>query len=105
MTGISFSFDADMLGSLPTRVGIVWTDGAGETYFEAFHADGDSLGTIGPVQIADGSYSGTTVDDRFFGVIEPGGISRIRIWNTAGGIEVDHLQYGKAQTPPPQATR
>src|SRR5258705_12020261 len=29
--GITFTFDATVLGHLPTQVGIVWTDGAGTT--------------------------------------------------------------------------
>ena len=93
-TGITFTFDPVALGHLPTQVGIVWTDGAGTTLFEAFGPGGVPLGTIGPVAIADGSISGTTAEDRFFGVISAGGIESIRISNTAGGIEVDHLQYG-----------
>jgi uncharacterized repeat protein (TIGR01451 family) len=93
-TGITFTFSAAALGSLPTQVGIVWTDGGGTTTFEAFDAAGASLGVIGPVAIADGSISGTTGEDRFFGVTHSGGISAIRISNSSGGIEVDHLQYG-----------
>jgi len=92
--GITVTFSQATLGAFPTRVGIVWTDGSGTTTFEAFDALGASLGTVGPVDIADGSNSGTTAEDRFFGVIFAGGISAIRISNTAGGIEVDHLQYG-----------
>lgn len=92
--GITFTFSAVTLGALPTRVGIVWTDGEGTTSFEAFDSVGGSLGTIGPVAIADGSFVGTTADDNFFGVTFAGGISEIRISNTSGGIEVDHLQYG-----------
>lgn len=92
--GITFTFSAATLGALPTRVGIVWTDGSGTTLFEAFDSIGASLGTIGPVAIADGSFSGTTAEDNFFGVTFAGGISAITISNTAGGIEVDHLQYG-----------
>lgn len=101
--GITFTFDASVLGHLPTQVGIVWTDGAGTTLFEAFGPGGVPLGQIGPVSIADGSISGTTAEDRFFGVTNPGGISAIRISNTSGGIEVDHLQYGVfgAAPPPP----
>ncbi|MHB9072310.1 MAG: VPLPA-CTERM sorting domain-containing protein [Desulfobaccales bacterium] len=96
-TGIIFAFDAAALGgSLPTHAGIVWTDGAGDTSFEAFGPGLVSLGTIGPVAIADGSFFGTTAEDRFFGVSDPGGILAIKISNTAGGIEVDHLQYGNA---------
>jgi hypothetical protein len=92
--GVRFTFDAGALGGLPTRAGIVWTDGAGDTTFEAFGPSGESIGTIGPVSIADGSYSGTTAEDRFFGVQYALGISAIHISNTFGGIEVDHLQYG-----------
>ena len=94
-TGIKFVFDALALGGLPTRAGIVWTDGAGTTLFEAFGPGDVSLGTIGPVSIADGSFNGETAEDRFFGVIDPGGISAIKVSNTGGGIEVDHLQYGR----------
>jgi len=93
--GIRFDFDAGALGALPTAAGIVWTDGEGEYTFEAFNAMGASLGTLGPFPAA-GSVDGDTAEDRFFGVYEAGGISAILISNTAGGIEVDHLQYGAA---------
>ena len=92
--GIKFSFDAGVLGALPTHAGMVWTDGAGTIAFEAFGADGSSLGVFGPFGHADGTFFGTTAEDRFYGVIDAGGISAIRLLNTAGGIEVDHLQYG-----------
>lgn len=49
---------------------------------------------MGPVSIADGSFAGTTAEDRFFGVTHAGGIESIKISNTSGGIEVDHLQFG-----------
>ncbi|MCX6024479.1 MAG: right-handed parallel beta-helix repeat-containing protein, partial [Chloroflexi bacterium] len=93
-TGVTFTFNASTLGSLPTRAGLVWTDGGGTTTFEAFDGNGTSLGVIGPVSIADGSNSGETAEDRFFGVSYPDGIGSLRMSNTAGGIEVDHLQYG-----------
>ena len=96
-TGITFTFNQVTLGAFPTQVGIVWTDGGGTTTFEAFDSVGASLGTVGPVAIADGSNSGTTGEDRFFGVTFAGGISAIKISNTSGGIEVDHLQYGLYQ--------
>ncbi len=92
--GITFNF-ADS----PTQVGIVWTDGSGETYFEAFDRFGNSLAALGPYTLADDSYAGTTADDHFFGVIDERGIGSIRIWNTSGGIEVDHLQYNRPATP------
>lgn len=98
-TGISFTFNAAILGQLPNAAGLVWTDGAGTTFFEAFDAANVSLGSIGPVSIADGSFFGTTADDRFFGISSSVGISRIFISNTSGGIEVDHLQYGLRAAP------
>ena len=104
--GISFSFDAEVLGALPTHAGIVWTDGSGTIQFEAFDAEGASLGTIGPFSETgspDDNFNGGTAEDRFFGFADAAGISRIHISNTAGGIEVDHLQYGagEAVSPPP----
>jgi hypothetical protein len=104
-TGISFEFDATVLGSLPSHAGIVWTDGAGTISFEAFDGNGDSLGTIGPFSEAgspDGSFTGGTAEDRFFGFADAAdGISRIFISNTSGGIEVDHLQFGGFGVSPP----
>jgi hypothetical protein len=93
--GIRFEFDAVALGALPTAAGIVWTDGEGSYSFEAFDPMGGSLGTLGPFA-ADASVNGETAEDRFLGAYDANGISAIRISNTAGGIEVDHLQYGAA---------
>jgi hypothetical protein len=100
--GVMFTFDANVLGSLPTDVGIVWTDGSGTTLFEPFDAQGNPLPPIGPLALADASFNGETAEDRFLGVSDPGGISAIQISNTGGGMEVDHLQYGggiQAATP------
>ncbi len=96
---VTFTFDVGVLGSLPTHVGVVWTDGGFFTLtrFEAWDADGRSLGLISAT-VADGSNSGTTAEDHFFGATHFGGISAMRIENVLGGIELDHLQYGG---PPP----
>ncbi len=45
--GITFTFDKLILGSLPTSVGIVWTDSRNDITFEAFDSGGASLGTLG----------------------------------------------------------
>lgn len=103
LTGIEFIFNAGVLGALPTHVGIVWTDGAGQVTFRAFGPGHVLLGTIGPVSesgFPDGNINGQTAEDRFFGVFNAGGISSIVISNSDGefdrAIEVDHLQYGLA---------
>jgi hypothetical protein len=101
--GITFSFSAAALGALPTHAGLVWTDGAGSTTFEAFDHNGASLGTI-TVNIANATVTGETNEDRFFGAVDPLGISAIKISNASGGIEIDHLQYGLATAVPEPET-
>ncbi|NCR38113.1 MAG: PEP-CTERM sorting domain-containing protein [Microcystis aeruginosa S11-01] len=114
--GFNFTFDKNTLGTLPTHAGIVWTDssygGSSGTdgtplTFEAFNAQGSSLGKIqlGQNQIGDGRFDGTTSDDRFFGVINPEGISKISISQTLinAAISVDHLQYGSIISQPPKS--
>ena len=91
-SGVTFTFSAP----LPTAAGIVWTDGSGTVTFEAFGPGMVSLGTIGPVAIGDTEIGGQTAEDRFFGVQNAGGILAIKLSNTSGGIEVDHVQYGAA---------
>lgn len=94
-TGVTFTFDAGVLGSFPTHVGIVWTDGVDPMGFEAYDAHGALIGSIVATGIADGVSTGTTAEDRFFGMIYDDGISKIRLYaGAAGGIEMDHLQYG-----------
>ena len=95
--GITFTFDPVLLGALPTHVGLVWTDGWSPVFFEAFDQAGVSLGTAGGSH-GNGSFNGETAEDRFYGAINAGGISRIYIRNAPAGIEVDHLQYGRIGT-------
>ncbi|HEX2853052.1 MAG TPA: PEP-CTERM sorting domain-containing protein [Opitutaceae bacterium] len=111
---LSITFDASVLGALPTHVGVVWTDvgiafptsGFGDFRFEAFDSANLSLGAIGPYTLGDGSAAGGTFEDRFFGITSAGGIARIELSSTLGGDadlpasgtidwEVDHLQYGR----------
>lgn len=94
--GIIINFNAGVLGTLPTHAGVVWTDGANNILFEAFsgvNATGTSYGTLSGSH-ADSSGAGTTAEDRFYGIINNGGIGSLRISNTTGGIEIDHVQYG-----------
>ncbi len=93
-TGITITFDAKAIGFAPTQAGVVWTDGGGTTNFEAFDPMGNSLGTQSGMH-ADGSFSGTTVDDFFYGVNGLGEVGSIHISNTSGGIEIDHIQFAR----------
>lgn len=91
---VTFTFDKQVLGGLPTHAGIVWTDGADPIQLEAFDGNGNSLGVTGPVNSADASFNGETAEDRFLGWAESAGIGSIRITSGSGGIELDHLQFG-----------
>ena len=90
-------------GALPTAFGLVWTDGSGTITFSAKDALGQSLGSQSFTGIPDGTFGGTTGDDRFFGVQFAGGIKSITI-GTGGGIEVDHIQYGQMVSSVPEPT-
>ncbi len=99
---LAFTFDEDVLGLLPTHVGIVFTDGFNPSSFEAFDAGGLSLGVFGPYNFFASpatQVQGATAEDTFVGFINAGGISRIVASTTGqGGLEVDHLQYGRMGT-------
>jgi len=105
--GYTFTFDATVLGGLPTHVGIVWTDGGygQSTVFEAYDASGVLVGQVGPVQTGDYSFSGTTAEDRFLGIFYDAGIASFTIRDPGGynNLEVDHLQYGLTAVPVPAA--
>ena len=97
---LKFTFDPNVLGGLPTHAGAVWTDGEGLVGFEAFGPDGKVVYEVKPFSqpgFPDSTVNSSTAEDRFFGAYFPGGISAIRIFNTQGGIEVDHLQYGRVR--------
>lgn len=114
VTSISFSFNAGDLGQLPTHAGIVWTDvgltpnppqGVDSIVLRAFDTNGVSLGGILFDNLGDGNVFGGSAEDRFFGAIFAGGISKITITSLGGSgdWEVDHLQYGIQAVPVPGA--
>lgn len=92
--GVTFTFNPNVLGFLPSHAGIVWTDGVGPITFEAFDQNGVSLGTV-IGNHSNNSFNGEAADDRFYGIVHPGGVSALKVSNASGGIEVDHLQYGR----------
>lgn len=71
---IRFDFNAEELGQLPTRSGLVWTDGMAGVLvtLEAFGPDEEFLGSV-DVVLGDMFFSGTTDEDRFLGVEAGGG--------------------------------
>jgi hypothetical protein len=108
-TNFTVTFNAASLGGhLPTHAGIVCTDigdvffgqlGFGNVIFSARNSNGEPLGSIVATNFGNGSVAGNgvnaTSEDRFFGVINPGGISSISITaENSQDWEVDHLQYG-----------
>jgi hypothetical protein len=96
-TGITFTFNPLVLGSLPTQAGIVWTDGRDPITVRFYDGSSSLLAEIVASGIADGdnNFTGGTAEDRFFGMDYSGGIGSVFIASGAGvGIEVDHLQYG-----------
>jgi hypothetical protein len=92
--GVTFTFDAGVLGAFPTVAGIVWTDGVEPVTLEVYDASGTLVLTTTGMGFADGNYMGGTAEDRFFGVMYGDGISKITLLNAQGGMEMDHLQYG-----------
>lgn len=100
--GYTFTFDSQILGSLPTHVGLVWTDGGGgrTTQVEFFGLGGASLGVLSEF-VGEVGFDGRTSEDRFLGAIFSQGIESFTI-RTPGGVnnlEVDHLQYGIVPAP------
>lgn len=89
---IVITFDANVLGTLPTSAGLVWTDGNNPITFEAFDQNGVSLGIL-TGNNATAGFGGQTDEDSFYGAVNAGGISRLTISNPPG-IEIDHIQYG-----------
>lgn len=102
---VDFTFDALVLGALPTHVGIVWTqggygrEGTGNIVFQAFDAANQLLATVQTLIPA----QGMAAPGIFFGASDLNGIARLTIATPtfddpegfSVGINVDHLQYGR----------
>ncbi len=92
-TSLTFTFDAEVLGQLPTQAGLVWTDGHPEAVvtFTAENAQGICV-VESQVTLGDDVHLGETAEDRFFGVAFADGIGALSISTSFGGLEVDHVQ-------------
>jgi hypothetical protein len=89
---ITLTFDASVLGALPTAAGLVWTDGDNPIVFDAYGPGDVFLGEI-VGNSADVNFSGGTAEDRFYGLTNAAGISKLVI-SDQSGLEIDHVQYG-----------
>ncbi len=100
--GYTLTFSRDSLGRLPTHVGLVWTDGTSnrDRIVQFFDGQDVLLGTQSAIT-GDGSFFGTTAEDRFFGGIFAQGVARmtIRAPGAVNGLEIDHVQYGVVPAP------
>jgi len=98
---LRFNFSQGALGDLPTHAGLVLTDnfppGSVPFTFEAFDAANNSLGIVGPSAFGDGTNTGETAEDRFFGIYAAAGIAALEIRSDASDMEIDHVQYGFAK--------
>lgn len=102
---ITFSFSAAALGSLPTVVGLAFTDVGvldglpcckSDASFEAFDELGASLGMFKIGDFGDGFVNGSTAEDRFVAVRHAGGISGFKVgFANSTDWEVDHLFYAR----------
>jgi len=112
-----FSFDAIVLGGLPTHAGIVVTDiqvldgsfggitSDVEVTVEAFGPGGVSLGSVTDPSFGNFNTVLDTGEDRFFGFFAAGGIESFGVSavTPAGSIltmEFDHIQYGSVVPEP-----
>jgi hypothetical protein len=103
-TGLTFTFDAGVLGALPTHAGIVWTDASGyvDVTFEIYGPTNNFVAGVTNFKEGDGSVYGTTAEDRFYGMaFYMDGIKSIKIYQNTSDMEVDHLQYGSVTVPIP----
>ncbi len=93
---LSFVFNKELLGVLPTHVGIVWTDATFTSMvsLSAFDDTGERIGQTESVRLGDDVITGTVMEDCFLGVYYKEGISKVVINNLAPNFEIDHLQYG-----------
>jgi hypothetical protein len=110
LPSVTFSFSAVALGSLPTSVGLAFTDignridggpvGTDLAVIEVFDGGGISQGVLS-FAFGDGTPLSATAEDRFVGATFAGGIGSIRVgYANSLDWEVDHVFYAAAVPEP-----
>jgi hypothetical protein len=102
-SSIELVFDAEALGALPTKFGIVVTDiaeGPHDVVIAAFGEDDSPLGEHTFSIVGDAVTNGTTAEDRFIGFTSTVGIGRVTVTAADADMEVDHIQFDRAVPPP-----
>jgi hypothetical protein len=66
-----------------------------DAIFEAYDDTDELLGTKTALQVGDANNLGGVAEDRFFAVVHAAGVKKIVVKSSAGGVEVDHLTYGR----------
>ena len=98
---LTLQFANGPLGGYPTRVAFVWTDGNPNTTLQITATNPQNISVVQfYTGLGDGSFSGTTVDDRFIGIDRPAGVSQLRIDSFGSPIEIDHVQYSAPSLAP-----
>ena len=109
-THMTFSFDRQALGALPTQVGLAFTDigiaypsyFSGQAEMQVFDGSGHLVGSTSFVFPYDGTSLSDVYDDRFLGATYAGGIGSIRVgFANSDDWEVDHVFYALAPVPEP----
>jgi hypothetical protein len=110
LPSVTFSFSAAALGTLPTSVGVAFTDigsrndggavGTDLAVIEVFDGGGISQGVLS-FAFGDGTFVSATAEDRFVGATFAGGIGSIRVgFANSVDWEVDHVFYAAAVPEP-----
>jgi hypothetical protein len=100
---INFTFDASVLGHLPTHAGLVWTDTSpapDDVTVRIYDSAMVEVAAVTGQDLGDNLYTGQTDEDRFFGFEYMGGIAKIELEQAGdNNFELDHLQYGAVPEP------
>jgi hypothetical protein len=104
---INLAFDRNILKGFPAAFGFVWTDGGASSRvgLRVFDAQLNEIAGVSFDGVGDSLQTGTTLEDRFIGVVADKPIAFVELSSFHEGerarFEVDHLQYGLIIPEPP----